>query len=69
MAELTPTAETAASSCCAPEAHATCCEPSAKAECCGPNHGEDCECPAGRGGRRDRVICAPSHSSVSPHTL
>ena len=33
MAELTTTAETTASACCAPEAQATCCEPSAKAEC------------------------------------
>jgi arsenite methyltransferase len=46
MAELT-TAETIASSCCAPETQATCCEPSAKAECCAPNHGEGCGCAAG----------------------
>ena len=44
MAELTTTAETTASSCCAPEQQATCCEPSAKADCCG--HEERCGCDA-----------------------
>jgi arsenite methyltransferase len=58
MAELTATDATA-SSCCAPEAQATCCAPSVKAECCDPRHGKHCECSAGKGGRRDRTICAP----------
>jgi arsenite methyltransferase len=47
MAELTTPAETATSSCCAPETQASCCEPSAKAACCDPNHGDGCGCSAG----------------------
>jgi hypothetical protein len=46
MAELTTTAETTASSCCAPEQQDTCCEPNAKADCCDPSHGEGCDCAA-----------------------
>ncbi len=50
MAELTSTAETTASSCCAPEAQATCCESSAKTECCDPRYGEGCGCVADTSG-------------------
>jgi hypothetical protein len=46
MAELIATAETTATSCCAPEQQATCCEPSAKSDCCDPSDGEGCGCAA-----------------------
>jgi hypothetical protein len=64
MAELTTTSETAASSCCAPEAQATCCEPSAKAECCVPGHGEDCQCSAGRGADAIVRACKPGQQAA-----
>jgi arsenite methyltransferase len=48
MAELTESADDAATSaCCAPEQQAECCEPSDKAECCEPES-SSCGCSAGQ---------------------
>jgi arsenite methyltransferase len=59
MAELSAT-ETAADTCCEPEAQAICCEPSAKAECCGESHADRCGCDAGRDADAPALDDAPA---------